>query len=225
MAPSREDTYVDGAGVNERRSLPSNELPSESSNVLHRSIYGEELVRCRCDGQYGALGRRTGQDVVDTPVDLIPLRANIYHLYDQRDFSIVPRRRQDEGSTRATYVIKQDAELLELYQNVEMQSLTGILPEFLLAPRLWTSSRHCSRSFKAAGREYWPSTVVTERSKLGSTIHMNAGSSPRVNVPEEVRVRRRDCGRTLLWISRRPVENHLCVGGRARLGRAASTPR
>lgn len=44
VAPSREDTHGDGGRVNERRSLPSDQLPSWSSILPYHSIYGEELV-------------------------------------------------------------------------------------------------------------------------------------------------------------------------------------
>ena len=87
--------------------------------------------------QYGALGGRTGQDIVDTPVNLIRLRADVHHLWDQRDFSIVPRLSRDEQLTWAACVMTQDPELLELYHNVEVQSLAGLPSEFLLTRFAW----------------------------------------------------------------------------------------
>lgn len=87
--------------------------------------------------QYGTLGGRTGQDVVDTSTNLIRLRADIHHLWDQRDFSIVPRCRRDENSMWAACVMIQDPELLELSHNVEVQSLAGLPSEFLLARFAW----------------------------------------------------------------------------------------
>lgn len=86
---------------------------------------------------YGTLGGRTGQDVVDIPTNLIRLRADIHHLWDKRDFSIVPRCRRDESSMWAACAMTQNPELLELSHDVEVQSLAGLPSEFLLARFAW----------------------------------------------------------------------------------------
>jgi hypothetical protein len=90
--------------------------------------------------RYRELGGRTGQDVADSPANLIRLRRNVHLLWDSLFFSIVPKE-SPNGETAETrwcaHGMVQDEELYADYHNRPTKSLAGRSVEYLYARFAW----------------------------------------------------------------------------------------
>ena len=92
---------------------PKKELPLFAQNQMGTYLGSEETT-------------------MDAPSNLIRLRAGIHWLWDQRYLIFVPR-----SSSLVAHVLAGDSELVQLYQNVGLQPLRGVAPEYLFARSAW----------------------------------------------------------------------------------------
>ena len=73
--------------------------------------------------QYGNLGGRGGQDVIDKSENIIPFRADIHQLWDDYQFVVVPRRKGNGSMTWTAHAMTNEPEVIELYHRVPLHPL------------------------------------------------------------------------------------------------------
>jgi hypothetical protein len=87
--------------------------------------------------KYSIWDSRRDQEVVNGDENVILLREDVHTLWDRMCFSFVPKLTSDDTCAWVVHVHKPSQEMHALYHNLQLQPLTGIRHEFLLARFAW----------------------------------------------------------------------------------------
>jgi hypothetical protein len=109
--------------------------PTESAHIIPASE--KEWFGMNSMDKYNLLGVKRGQEVINGDENLILLREDVHTQWDCMWFSIVPKLTDNDTWTWTTHVHKPSQELHALYHNVQLQPLTGVRHEYLLARFAW----------------------------------------------------------------------------------------
>ena len=79
---------------------------------------------------------------IKDPSNLFLLRSDLHSIFDSKKFAVVPKRsipNKDKPLLVVhSFVATADSEIIQLYHNVSLQTLSGIAKEFLFARFSWT---------------------------------------------------------------------------------------
>ena len=135
---------------------PDHDVPRSGTQVLSRGI------RCRItayrEGTENAHLVPTSETIwfdqnemtryattllsIKDPRNLFLLRSDLHSIFDSKKFAVVPKRsipNKDKPLLVVhSFVATADSEIIQLYHNVSLQTLSGIAKEFLFARFSWT---------------------------------------------------------------------------------------
>jgi hypothetical protein len=109
--------------------------PTESAHIIPASE--KEWFGMHNMDKYNLWGVKRGQEVINGDENLILLREDVHTQWDRMCFSIVPKLTDNNTWTWTTHVHKPTQELHALYHNLQLQPLTGVRHEYLLARFAW----------------------------------------------------------------------------------------
>jgi len=142
--PSLWQELAQGAAATESRTgtetcrLTKKRLACENAHIIpavEKSWFADNEM-----DQYSELGGRTGQDVADSPSNLIRLRRDVHSLWDGLFFSILPKESQygeDVATQWRAHGMVEDEELILDYHNMPLQSLAGRSVQYFYARFAW----------------------------------------------------------------------------------------